>query len=129
MASTITDYTSLINVDYPALGNNDSQGFRSNFASIKSALDLTGDEITDLQLNLVTLNNTNDFGGNQIKSANLVDCNIILKNYNLSELAVITEAGSVENGSLVFVTDNYNSPAYYHNGTWYAFSGTSITLS
>ena len=92
MASTITDYTNLIDINYPTPGiDNDSQGFRSNFASIKSALDLTGDEITDLQLNLVTLDGTNNFGGNQIKSANIVDCNIVLKSYTLSELAVITD--------------------------------------
>ena len=127
MASTITDYTNLIDINYPTPGiDNDSQGFRSNFASIKSALDLTGDEITDLQLNLVTLDGTNNFGGNQIKSANIVDCNIVLKSYTVSELAVITDEGNVENGTLVFVTDTYNKPAYYHNGVWYAVTGVAL---
>ena len=127
MASTITDYTNLIDINYPTPGvDNDTQGFRSNFASIKSALDLTGDEITDLQLNLVTLDGTNNFGGNQIKSANIVDCNIVLKSYTLSELAVITDEGNVENGTLVFVTDTYNKPAYYYNGIWYAVTGVAL---
>lgn len=42
--------TNGINVNYPIPGkNNDSQGFRDNFASIKTNLDTAGNEITDLQ--------------------------------------------------------------------------------
>ena len=126
MASTITDYTSLIDVDYPAAGNNDSQGFRSNFSSIKSALDVTGEEISDLQLNLVSLASSNDFGGNEIRSAVVVDCNIVLKNYTVSDLSALTDTGTVENGTLVFVTDTYNCPAYYHDGVWYSMPGVAI---
>lgn len=46
--------TNGINVNYPVPGtNNSSQGFRSNFASIKTNLDFAGDEITDLQNKVV----------------------------------------------------------------------------
>lgn len=127
MASTITDYTNLIDIAYPIAGSdNDTQGFRSNFASIKSALDVAGTEISDMQLNLVNLSDTNDFGGNQIKSATVIECSIVLKSYSTSELAALTDSGSVENGTLVFVTDDYNCPAYYNSGTWYATTGTVI---
>lgn len=131
MASTITDYSNLININYPVPGSdNDSQGFRTNFSNIRSALSTTGEEISDLQVNLVSLSSSNNFGGNEIKKATLVDCSIVLKNYSLSELSALTDTGNVENGTLVFVTDvAYNRPAYYHSGTWYAFTGTSVTLS
>lgn len=58
--------TNSIDVNYPIPGqNNTSQGFRNNFASIKTNLDTAGNEITDLQnkvvlkaaLNNATLNN------------------------------------------------------------------------
>jgi hypothetical protein len=58
--------TNGLNVNYPVPGeNNSTQGFRDNFASIKTNLDTAGTEITDLQnkvvlkaaLNGSTLNN------------------------------------------------------------------------
>jgi hypothetical protein len=58
--------TGTINVNYPVPGvNNSSQGFRDNFASIKTNLDAAGSEISELQtktivksaINGVTLNN------------------------------------------------------------------------
>lgn len=130
MSSTITNYSNLINVNYPDPSvDNDSQGFRNNFARIQSALEVGGGEISDLQLNLVDLSSDNNFGGNQIKNAYVVESTIILKNYTLADLSYLTDQGSVENGTLVFVTDSYNSPAYYYSGTWYAITGTSITLT
>ena len=130
MTSTITNYTNSIDVNYPVAGaDNSSLGFRNNFSAIRSALDATGSEISDLQINLVNLSGTNNFGGNQIKNATLIDCPILLKNYSLSELSAYTDAGSIENGTLVFVTDTYNCPAYHNDGTWYAFTGTSVSFS
>lgn len=42
--------TGSINVNYPVPGqNNSSQGFRDNFTSIKTNLDIAGNEISDLQ--------------------------------------------------------------------------------
>ena len=61
MASTITQYSSSININFPVAGeDNDSQGFRSNFARIQSALSIASDEVTLLQLNAINLNATND---------------------------------------------------------------------
>ena len=46
--------TNGINVNYPVPGvNNNSQGFRDNFASIKNNLNTAGTEITDLQNKVV----------------------------------------------------------------------------
>ena len=46
--------TNAINVNYPVPGvNNNSQGFRDNFASIKTNLNLAATEITDLQSKVV----------------------------------------------------------------------------
>jgi len=46
--------TNAIDVNYPIPGtNNSSQGFRNNFASIKTNLDIAGDEISDLQNKVV----------------------------------------------------------------------------
>jgi hypothetical protein len=46
--------TNPINVNYPVPGvNNNSQGFRDNFASIKNNLDIAGTELTDLQNKVV----------------------------------------------------------------------------
>lgn len=46
--------TNGLNVNYPVPGvNNNSQGFRDNFSTIKTNLDVAGNEITDLQTNVV----------------------------------------------------------------------------
>lgn len=46
--------TNGLNVNYPVPGvNNNSQGFRDNFNTIKTNLDVAGNEITDLQTNVV----------------------------------------------------------------------------
>ena len=52
MTSSIN--TNSLNVNYPVPGvNNNSQGFRDNFATIKTNLDAAGNEITDLQNKVV----------------------------------------------------------------------------
>lgn len=68
--------TNGIDVNYPIPGqNNSSQGFRDNFASIKTNLDSAGNEISDLQNKVVVksaLNNTtvdNNMGNTLISNA------------------------------------------------------------
>jgi hypothetical protein len=68
--------TNAINVNYPIPGvNNNSQGFRDNFASIRNNLNIAGNEITDLQNKVVVkqaLENTtlnNDMGNTLISNA------------------------------------------------------------
>lgn len=68
MTSSVTNYSNLINVNFPVPGiDNDTQGFRTNFSKIQSALTVASDEISELQLNSVNLSSTNDFGYNVIK--------------------------------------------------------------
>jgi hypothetical protein len=51
MASTITNFSSSIDAQFPVPGqDNDTQGFRNNFGNIKNALDIAASEISDLQV-------------------------------------------------------------------------------
>lgn len=59
--SSNIDYNS-INPNFPVAGqNNDSQGFRDNFANIKLGLATASAEITDLQIHTAQLTEDNDF--------------------------------------------------------------------
>lgn len=78
MASTITNYSNSINVNFPVPGeNNDSQGFRNNFSKIQSALTVASKEITNIQNGAVNLNSTNDFGENIVKRATLQASSVV----------------------------------------------------
>ena len=56
---------------YPVAGvDNDSQGFRDNFANIKTNLGHAATEITALQNGVARVDGNNDFGGNEIYDAN-----------------------------------------------------------
>ena len=63
MSSTVTNYSNNINVLYPIPGvDNDTQGFRDNFANIKNALQAAAQELSNLNLNTSKLNTgTNDY--------------------------------------------------------------------
>lgn len=59
-----------IDETYPTPGvDNDSQGFRDNFATIKGSLETAYTEISTLETNTAKLNATNDFFGNIIGNA------------------------------------------------------------
>ena len=63
MSSTVTNFSNNINVLYPVPGvDNDTQGFRDNFASIKNALQSAAQELSQLELTSVKLNDVNDYG-------------------------------------------------------------------
>lgn len=76
MASNIVSVS--IDAEYPVAGvDNDSQGFRDNFRTIKDSLEAARQEVTDLQQKAVlksALTDTvleNNLAGNSIVSANL----------------------------------------------------------
>lgn len=72
MTTTITNFVNNIDVTYPIPGvDNDTQGFRDNFANIKNALKSAASEITGLLLNSVRTDEPNDFNGNEISNARL----------------------------------------------------------
>ena len=70
MASNIN--SSDIDANYPVAGqDNDSQGFRDNFNTIKNSLATAKTEITALQDDTAKTNAANDFNGNTIREANM----------------------------------------------------------
>ncbi len=67
------NYTN-INENFPVAGqDNDTQVFRDNFDSIKTGLRVAGEEITDLQDNVARRDQSNDFNGNTIANARLIN--------------------------------------------------------
>jgi len=70
MASEIISET--LDAAYPVAGvDNDTQGFRDNFSIIKTGLGTAKNEITILQSNTAKLDESNNFNGNVIASAEL----------------------------------------------------------
>jgi len=114
VASTITNYSNLINVNFPISGaDNDSQGFRTNYIEIQAALKVASDEISSLQL---LLNDPSD---------------VKLNNYTTTELYNL--GTDLDNGTMVFLTSGggktYQRPAYFNSGTWYVLNtGTAVVL-
>ena len=71
MASSID--TTTIDANYPVAGiDNDSQGFRDNFNSIKTNITTAGSEITALQANRARIDADNNHVGNEIQDAELL---------------------------------------------------------
>lgn len=72
MTSSIN--TDNIDPEFPVAGqDNNSQGFRDNFLYIKEGLESAAADITDLQGNAARLDEDNNFQGNLISNANLVN--------------------------------------------------------
>lgn len=62
-----------IDAEYPVAGvDNDSQGFRDNFSTVKNSLATAKSEITALQDNTAKKNADNDFNGNKIQEADFI---------------------------------------------------------
>lgn len=81
MASSID--TSTIDATYPVAGiDNDSQGFRDNFNSIKTNLTTAGSEITALQANRARIDADNNHVGNEIQDAELLQVTEKFNNSN-----------------------------------------------
>ena len=113
MPSTITNYSSKIDINYPEIGkDNDSQGFRDNFYNIQAALVVASNEITDLQENGVKLTQENDFNFNIVKNAVL---------QNTSELA--PTAISVTTASSYHIVD-YSAGNFHRYNITYSGTGT-----
>lgn len=71
MASNINSAD--IDANFPVAGqDNDSQGFRDNFSTVKTSLATAKTEITALQDDSAKLNANNDFNGNNIQEANFI---------------------------------------------------------
>jgi hypothetical protein len=99
MTSTVTNYSSNINANYPTPGvDNDTQGFRDNFSSIQRALTIAASEITSLQQDITKTSEPNtDFNYNSLSRVGL-------KAYGevTPELKSITNDGTID-----FLEGNY----------------------
>lgn len=71
---------------FPVQGqDNNSQGFRTNFGSIKTALNIARTEITSLETSTAKNNATNNFNGNRLENAVLNNISDLYKNKGTPE--------------------------------------------
>lgn len=77
-SSTASNFYTKIDQNFPAVGqNNDTQIFRDNYKNIVKSFESMDTDVTDLKLNAVRLNQTNNFNDNILKQAALQDCSYI----------------------------------------------------
>lgn len=119
--STSAIVYSTINENYPAAGqDNDSQGFRDNFAKIKTALGTAQTEITYLNNNAVDRTQNNDMLNNTISNVILKSSGVASNTSLLSSatLSVITFSDyqylrySLGNTTNTFQVDNWPVGCY-----------------
>lgn len=124
--------TNGINVNYPVPGvNNNSQGFRDNFASIKTNLNTAGSEITDLQNKVVVkqaLANSalnNDMANTLISNA--LTRSFRASSYNLGGALSSVVKVDASLGDIQYGTVAANSNVILQFGNW-APSGTQQVI-
>ena len=89
-----------INENFPVAGqDNDTQTFRDNFDSIKTALSTAKTEIQDLQDNIVRSDQDNDLGGYLIQNATF-----------LNNVETVNPAQSFDVGTTTYTLDFANGP-------------------
>ena len=132
MASTITNLINTIDTTFPIAGqNNDSQGFRSNFSIIQSALLNTEAEIESIQATLSTQGPTNNVDAYYVTGTHVIattdfnigGTNIITAGSNLN--TIITAGGG--SGNVLMSVNTVSSIALDFVAT-NATTATSIYL-
>jgi hypothetical protein len=119
MSSTITTYSTSINIVFPIQGqDNDTQGFRDNYSLIRSALNVAATEITDIQSiqsnTQVTLSTLTNLVIGNIQSSStsiLITNNTIAVNntnslyavYSLNPTDSISTITNGTNGQLIYI--------------------------
>jgi hypothetical protein len=98
MASSIT--TTTLDENFPVAGrDNDSQGFRDNFFNIKQNLGFAKSEIEALQNGTARVNTDNNFGGNTINNAILLNVretvNTTYSTGTVTDIDILWSAGVV----------------------------------
>jgi hypothetical protein len=112
MASNIN--FSSIDETFPIAGkDNDSQGFRDNFQSIKNSLEAAKSEVEDLQNNTAKTNATSNFNFQQIQKAKFVNCGEVVNTVN----QIDTPTGSIDYsaGSVAIVAVSVNTTIRFTN--------------
>jgi len=143
MTSSVTNYSSQINPNFPVAGsNNISQTFRSNFASIQNALGVAANEITQLQIYGINSNNpVSDLDFNtviyraQLQNSGLVANNNASTSTNLSGVIPVDfSAGSyqaitIQSGTNTLSVLNWPPTGIYGNIRLVVNSITTSTIN
>lgn len=87
MASTATTYISAVNTAFPVAGvDNDTQGFRDNYANIKNGMTSLANEISAIQSEGVFTTQTNDFQQAVIQNAQLQSTGYVVAQKRVGEV-------------------------------------------
>ena len=82
MSSTVTNYSNLIDVNFPVRGtDNNQKKFRDNLNNITASIGVAVIELDSVRTSGVYLTDTNIFAGT-ISNATIINCNIVLKGYS-----------------------------------------------
>lgn len=125
MPSTLTFYSSQIDINYPQVGkDNDTQGFRDNFYNIQASFLVAGLEISNLIDNGVKLSNDNNFNNNEIQNA-------VLKNVSFSAPGTISINTSTSYTNLDYSYSNYYnvSISFVGTNTYHSFTLVNMPSS
>lgn len=121
MPSTLTIYSSQIDINYPQVGkDNDTQGFRDNFYNIQASFLVAGLEISNLIDYGVKLENDNDFNNNKIQNA-------VLKNTaQVAAPTLVINTGTSYN-NINFESGHYHKVSISFTGTntYHSFNVTN----
>ncbi len=102
-----------INENFPVAGqDNDTQVFRDNFDSIKSALSTAKTEITDLQDNVLRSDTDNNLNGSIIQNAKLQNNFDVVLEGQVFDAGLTTYTIDFENGSYQIFTLNNSSMTF-----------------
>lgn len=119
MANSTVTFTQ-IDEEYPVAGqDNDSQGFRDNFSTIKTGMQNASTELSDLLTNTARVDGNNNFNGNLIQ--NSVTQGQAEKVYNTGSLSADTTIEWTDGGfqnvtvnnSLVLILDGWPTTGNY----------------
>lgn len=106
--------TAKININFPVPGkDNDTQGFRTNFAEIKLSLDTAEQEISSLQNETVKLNKDNN-----LQSSKIINADFLQTSFTVYDIGNINSDSIVDwtNGS--FQTVNIGSNLFLTAQGW-----------
>lgn len=99
-----------INENFPVAGqDNDTQVFRDNFDSIKTALSTAKTEITDLEDNAVRSDTTNNLNGNIIQNAKFQNNSDVVLEGQVFDVSITSFTIDFQNGPYqIFTITNSN---------------------
>jgi len=96
MSSTISNFTSILDVTFPIPGvDNDTQGFRDNYAIIAGGLSALGNEVTDLQASTSTLLSLINTLTNSISNPNSITVNTTVTTVDLETVSITANSINV----------------------------------